>query len=368
MTDEKTPYQLRKERSNAMLENGIEPVKDGYEYFIPSQSEQGKKYHVTICKGWYSCECHDNKAGNLCKHILFLKTWFALRFQQKEHKVEVAHPCPNCESKVLRKFGTRKTTMGRKQIWKCLSCTHRFVNTPVQKIKGDTEAVITAIDLSMKGVSLRGIADSLKQLYGLEVTHVTVMNWVQKYMVLINAHVAQFKPSVGDVWHADEQFIKARGKQEYVWNVLDGDTRFLLAAHESPTRNYGDARATFQEAKATAGKKARTVVTDGAFSYERAVRKEFATRENPKPHHRYISLREKDASNNKIERYHGTFRQRDKVMKGFGGNQASHAANFRTYYNFVKPHHAHNGRTPAQAAGIPQDPRWREILLRSLGN
>jgi len=167
---EKTTYELRKERSQEMLQNGLEPIKDGFnEYWIPSQTDKSKKYRVTINNGWYSCECPDNKEGNLCKHILLLKTYLAIKLQNKEIKanISVSHPCPVCNSSDVQKYGTRKTTMGLKQRWLCKTCGKRFINEPIKKIKGNSDTVITAIDLHMKGVSYRGIADSMKQLFGL---------------------------------------------------------------------------------------------------------------------------------------------------------------------------------------------------------
>src|SRR3989344_2603533 len=363
--DEK--YLSRKARSVEMLQNGVTPIKDGFnEYFIPSQYENGKKYRVTIRKGWYACECPDNHEGNLCKHILLLKTFFALQFQAKEApKVSVSHPCPQCEGQNLKKDGTRKTTMGLKQRWMCQDCGKHFVNEPVRKVKGNTDCIITAIDLYMKGVSYRGIADSIRQFYGLKVTHPTIMNWVNTFMGKINAYVDTMQPQVGDTWHADEQFIRAKGKQEYVWNVLDGDTRFLLASNESQTRATKDARETFQKAKAIAGKKAKTVITDGSFSYEQAVRKEFATYQNRNPHYRYVSMRAKDVSNNRIERFHESFRQRDKTMRNFQTNQKQYAENFKTYYNFVRTHQGLK-QTPAQKAGLDVKPDWKELLLKAI--
>ena len=238
---ENEKYATRKQRSLDMLKAGVEPVKDGFnEYSIPSQTKQGRKYKVAIKNGWYNCECKDNEKGNLCKHILLLKTYLALKFKARELKrsVSVATPCPHCEGSKLQKDGTRKTTMGKKQRWLCLDCKRRFVICPVQKIKGNEETVITAIDLYMKGVSYRGIADSMKQLFGLKVSQVTIMNWVNTYMKRINEYVNRQKPQVSDLWNADEQFIKAKGKQEYIWNVLDSETRFLLASNQNPTRTY----------------------------------------------------------------------------------------------------------------------------------
>src|SRR3989338_1736913 len=93
-----------------------------------------------------------------------------------------------------------------------------------------------------RGVSYRGIREHLKQFFGLKVNHVTIMRWVNEYMAKINARVNKMKPEVSDLWNADEQFIKVKGKEQYVWNVLDNETRFLLASNQSPTRKTQDAR------------------------------------------------------------------------------------------------------------------------------
>ena len=271
--------------------------------------------------------------------------------------------CPVCNSSKTRKDSVRKTLLCDKQRWFCKDCGKRWVNSPIRNIKGDPKTVVTVMDLYMKGVSYRSIADHLKQIYGLEVSHITVLNWVNTYLTKITEYVKSMQPQVGDYWLADEQFIKVKGNQQYVWNVLDNKTRFLLASNASKTRNYEDARRTFKRAKKVAGKKAKTVVTDGSFNYSKAVRKEFATYQNPKPHKRYVSLRQKTGNNNKIERFHETFRQRDKVMRGFKGNQNQYAENFQTYYNFVRKH-SKIGMTPAQKAKIDQKQTGKNFSLK----
>ena len=85
----------------------------------------------------------------------------------------------------------------------------------------------------------------------------------------------------GNIWHTDEQFINIKTKQKYIWNCMDNKTRFLLATHISNVRSTDNARELFQNAKRTAGKKATTVITDGVFAYEKAVKKEFMTCNNP---------------------------------------------------------------------------------------
>lgn len=38
----------------------------------------------------------------------------------------------------------------------------------------------------------------------------------------------------------------------------------------------------------------------------------------------------------------------------------------RIHYNFVKPHKALEGQTPAQRAGIPIENKWLELLKKSI--
>ena len=51
--------------------------------------------------------------------------------------------------------------------------------------------------------------------------------------------------------------------------------------------------------------------------------------------------------NRMIERYHATFRERDKVIRGFKSEKTAdkYTENWRTYYNYVKPRMALNGLT-----------------------
>ena len=50
----------------------------------------------------------------------------------------------------------------------------------------------------------------------------------ERYIKLIDEYTKQYTPNVSDVWHTDEQIIKVKGVQKYVWNCMDNKTRFLL--------------------------------------------------------------------------------------------------------------------------------------------
>lgn len=58
-----------------------------------------------------------------------------------------------------------------------------------------------------------------------------------------------------------------------------------------------------------------------------------------------------------IERYHATFRERGKVIRGFKSEKTAnrYVKNWKTYYNFIKPHMAFDGLRPSQVTGIGID-------------
>lgn len=83
------------------------------------------------------------------------------------------------------------------------------------------------------------------------------------------------------------------------------------------------------------------------------------------PHRRVPGIRAAE-SNNRIERLHGTEKERTKVMRAFDTDDgaAMMAKGFRVHYNLVKPHITLGGETPGVLAGIylPDGFRWKAIL------
>lgn len=80
--------------------------------------------------------------------------------------------------------------------------------------------------------------------------------------------------------------------------------------------------------------------------------------------------RKHDSTDNRIERLNGTVRERVKVQRGWKAFKTPIAEGARIHYNFVKPHEALQGQTPAQAAGVGVDGenKWMELLKKSIGH
>jgi transposase-like protein len=146
---------------------------------------------------------------------------------------------------------------------------------------------------------------------------------------------------------------------------MDKETRFLLASKVSENRDPNGAIAALQLAiKNAHGNLPNAINTDAHGSYIEAVSKtllnidHIAKCEVNKPH----------ANNNRIERLNGTLRERVKVQRGWKSYDTSIAEGKRIHYNFVKPHMALQGETPAQKAGIQVEAmdKWYSLLKESI--
>jgi transposase-like protein len=142
-------------------------------------------------------------------------------------------------------------------------------------MRANPHAITVALDLYFKGVSLRKIVDQLNQFERVNVSHVAVLKWIQKYVTVMRDYVDAMRPELSQVFHADETKVNIRGQWVWLWHLMDGDTRFLLANHVSKCGNVGDAREAFQEARTVAKTEPRVLLTDGLSSYGPAARREF---------------------------------------------------------------------------------------------
>ncbi|MFA4820282.1 MAG: IS6 family transposase [Candidatus Aenigmatarchaeota archaeon] len=338
-------------------------------YLVPSQTYE-KKYVVKNEGFRWVCTCPDNQyRRHHCKHIEAVKIWLnqTQAIEPKVKELAINQKCPFCQSDKFIKYGQRKTQFKQKQRYLCKSCGGRFVEGIIKGIRGDEKTVLMAMHLYYSGYSLRKIQDLFSQFLDLKVTYVTLYRWVQKYQKLMLDQVKKIHPDLSNTWHADEQEIKVKGTYVYCWNVIDKNTRFLIASNVTRGRYMEDARKVFKKTKKVAQGKPQFIITDGLPSYNKAIKKEFRSYRVPRLTHLPMAGVAKKHNNNLIERYHNTFRERDKVRRGFRGlrNAQNFVNGFGMYYNYVRPNMALGGLTPAQAAGIDvgySKNRWMELL------
>jgi len=231
-------------------------------------------------------------------------------------------------------------------------------------MKRSPQGITTAMQLYFSGESLRNTARSLK-LLGVQVSHKTVYNWITKYTALMERYLDKITPQVSDTWATDELFLKVKGSMKYLYAMMDEQTRYWIAEEVAETKYTADVRPLFQAARAIAGKAPKTLVSDGAANFHEAYNKEFRTLklETSTEHIRHIRLAG-DWSNNKMERMNGEIRDRERCMRTLERSDTSILSGMRIYHNFVKPHMAFGGKTPAEAAGIKVngENKWITII------
>jgi len=368
---------IRKTRGMILLENGITPEQKDHRTWIIPRTSMDKTYTVTVSNRNWRCTCPDYKYHSLnCKHICAVRIWTKLQHGFEQSNIDVEQVikindneemicCKHCHSTDFVKYGKRNN----KQVYKCKSCKRKFVHSSsFENMKYDPHLIALTLDLYFRGMSLRKISSHLKQFHNLDVTHMTIYNWIEKYITIMNEYVNSIKPCVGDVWHTDEMMVNISGEWEYLWNVIDENTRFQLASVVSKERRVQDARMVFQKAKGNAGnRKPKYLVTDGLHSYRRAVNKEFPTNNYSTEHLWNVGLQH-HPNNNHVERLHGTIREREKTMRGLKIESTPIVEGHRLYYNFIKPHDALDGMTPSEKAGITieGDNKWLTLLKKAV--
>jgi transposase-like protein len=184
-------------------------------------------------------------------------------------------------------------------------------------------------------------------------------------------YLEQMQPQVSDTWRADELFLKVKGNMKYLYALMDDETRFWIAQQVSDTKYTADISPMFREGKHVAGKAPHTLITDGAFNFSSAFESAFY-RENKAlaiQHVRHVRM-SGDLNNNKMERFNGELRDREKVVRGVKKTDSPLLAGYQIYHNYVRPHMALDGKTPSERAGIQVkgNDKWLTLIQNASRN
>ena len=148
----------------------------------------------------------------------------------------------------------------------------------------------------------------------------------------------------------------------YLWNVMDRDSRFLIASKLSEKRDTNGAiQAINQAIHNSHGNLPNTVYTDALKAYREGISQTLGYKVDHIPK---CGITKPHANNNRVERLNGTLRERVKVQRGWKNPKSAIAEGQRIYYNFVKPHQALDGKTPAEKVGVSVNnkDRWMNLL------
>jgi transposase-like protein len=157
-----------------------------------------------------------------------------------------------------------------------------------------SEVIVLAVRWYLRfGLSYRDIQELLAER-GIEVDHVTVYRWVQRFTPLLADTARPCRHRAGNRWFVDETYVKIGGRWRYVYRAID-QLGQVIDVFVSPQRDAMAARRFFEEAIRTTKVTPVEVVTDRAATYPMVLDELL-----PAPWHRTEQY-----ANNRVEADHG---------------------------------------------------------------
>lgn len=225
----------------------------------------------------------------------------------------------------------------------------------------DAEMVGSAIRDYYTGKSYKQIAEGLEDEYGIrEPSKATVYEWVRDYTELAAAEGVKHKATTGDEWVADETVVRVGGRKVWLWNVMDGKTRYILATHLTPDRDANAARTVLRKALAAADKPLKAFFSDKLRSYLSSSREVL-----PKAKHYQSEGFAADINNNLSERLQGTFKDRIKTLRGMDSIESGqrYLDGWAFTYNHFREHESLSFQTPGLRAKVKLPyQEWADVV------
>ena len=265
--------------------------------------------------------------------------------------------CKYCSSDSVVKFGTFE---GIQRYW-CKRCRRKFTATgALPKMKTPANVIAAALGMYFGGMPLDSIQRQLQQQYGIYMSESGIYYWILRFTKEAVERTKDFRPEVGSTWVADETMLNVGGRKVWFWDIIDMKSRYLLASHLSTTRTTTDAMILMQKAALRAGKVPRRVITDKLAAYLDGIEMAFGADAK----HIQSKPFTVDNSTNIIERFHGTLKDRTKVVRHFRNMETAKLLTdgWLVYYNFFKEHSALGNVPPAQKAGKVPFKDWAGVL------
>ena len=180
-----------------------------------------------------------------------------------------------------------------------------------------SDVIVLAVRWYLRfGLSYRDVEELLAER-GIDVDHVTVYRWVQRFMPLLAEAARPCRHSVGDCWQVDETYVKVAGRWRYVYRAIDQFGQ-VIDVFMAGRRDVKAARRFFERAISTTKVTPSEVATDRAPTYP-MVPEELVP---APPWHRTDRY-----ANNRMEADHGRLKARLRPMRGL---KQDHSARVRT--------------------------------------
>jgi putative transposase len=282
-----------------------------------------------------------------------------------DYEVETVHEGGKVRQKVIRylgRSGSHPLPFGYSDIELGLPRKPKSHNARVHKMKTPAKLIASALGMYYGGMPLDAIQQQFMQDHNLDMSESNYWNWVKRFTKEAIKQAKGFKPTVGDQWVADETYMKLGKRNVYFWDIIDADTRYLLATHVSFTRSGRDAKRLMDLAQERAGKSPKVVVTDKLAAYIMAIEDTFGSDSK----HRRGGPFDLVNSTSLIERFHRTLEQRTRVFQRYKDidNIRLLTDGWLINYNFFKQNEGCGNIPPAQVMSkVVPFKDWNDIVI-----
>lgn len=205
------------------------------------------------------------------------------------------------------------------------------------------------------GLSLRKTAWALRDLFNIKISHQQVANYCTTAAICIKPFVDQYPYEKGNVFTADETYIKVHGAKAFVWLIMNAVTRSIIGYRVSDNRTAGPCILAMRMAFRGLSKLPDNFkfIADGYSAYPLAAM-EFAKKFGKDFKFsitQVIGLTNDDAVSKEyrpykqlIERLNRTYKASYRTTNGFGNIDGANydLTLWVAYYNFLRPH-KHSG-------------------------
>jgi transposase-like protein len=226
------------------------------------------------------------------------------------------------------------------------------------------------------GMSARKTACIMKDIYGVNISHQTILNYCEAVATVVKPFIDNFNYSLSNSFCGDETYIKVNGKWQYIFFFFDAVKKIILSYRVSPNRDTLSAVKALDDvlSKLPSIPDDLTFVVDGNPIYLLAMHY-FAQHDIHFNVEQVIGLTNDDPVSKElrplkqiIERLNRTFKGNYRSTHGFQSNHGSisFVTLFAAYFNFLRPHSALEKRVPViipQLETLPHMPaRWGKLI------
>ena len=206
----------------------------------------------------------------------------------------------------------------------------------------------------------------MKDLYSISISHQQIANYCKTAAICVKPFVDQYPYEKGDVFTADETYIKIRGIKTYVWLIMNAATRSIIGYQVSDNRGVGPCILAMRMAFQGLAKLPENFkfIADGYSAYPlsamevvKKMGKDFSFKIT-----QVIGLTNDDAVSAEyrpfkqmIERLNRTYKASYRHTNGFDNIDGANydLALWVAYYNFLRPH-KHDQYKPLNEAEMLQ--------------